>query len=98
MKPGENIIGHVIECYDHDESHRVLTVISNDVPKEYHFFYVPKTPSISFGDIVQMNFQESKFYVFRGISRLSYKITPQNFPGTLLLELIQERMNQEGQS
>lgn len=95
--PTTYIIGHVIDCYDHDESHRVLEVISNDCPKAYHFFFLPKTPDISFGDIVQMNFGESKFYVYRGNSRLRYRISPKQFPGTLLLELIQERLNQDDQ-
>ena len=92
----ENIIGHVTECYDHNVSHRILEVISNDSPKAYHFFYIPKTPDINFGDIVQMNFEKQQFYLYKGNSRLSYRILPQVFPGTLLLELIQERMNQDG--
>jgi len=92
-----NIIGHVTECYNHDESHRVLEVISNDSPKEYHFFYIHKTPDIEFGDIIQMNFEKQQFYLYKGNSRLSYRIIPQPFPGTLLMELIQEKMNQSPQ-
>jgi hypothetical protein len=92
-----NIIGHVTECYNHDENHCVLTVIVNDNPWSYHFFYIPKTPDVNFGDIIQMNFEKQQFYVFKGNSRLSYKISPQVFPGTLLVELIQERMNQPPQ-
>jgi len=96
MIADNNIIGHVIECYDHDETHRVLEVIINDSPKTYNFFYVPKFPDINFGDIVQMNFETQQFHVFRGNSRLSYSIIPQVFPGTLLWELILGRINQEG--
>lgn len=97
MKTDNYIIGHVTECYDYDESHRIMEVISNDCPKAYHFFYIPKTPDICFGDIVQMNFEKQQFHLYRGNSRLSYRILPQTFPGTLLLELIQEKMNREGQ-
>jgi hypothetical protein len=99
MLNSENKKGIVIECYDHDESHRVLVIQSSDEPwaKEYHFFYIPKTPEVNFGDIVQMNFANSKFYVYRGSSRLSYKITPSPFPGSLLWELISEKLNSEDQ-
>lgn len=95
----QNVIGHVIECYDHNATHRVLEVQSNDEPgaKAFHFFYIPKNPEVSFGDIVQMNFAESKFYLYRGNSRLSFRIMPSPFPGSLLWELIHTRMNLEDQ-
>jgi hypothetical protein len=93
--PIQYIIGHVTECYDHDDSHRIVEVIANDCPKDYRFFYVPKTPDICFGDIVQMNFEAGEFFLFRGNSRFRYRINPEQFPGTLLLELIQQRINQD---
>ena len=88
-----NQIGIVIHCYDHNTTHCVLEVMSNDVPKEVHFFYIGKTPQVNFGDRVQMNFAENKFYIFRGNSRLSFRIIPSPFPGGLLWELISDRMN-----
>lgn len=93
----QNIKGFVIECYDLDTSHRVMVVQSSDEPmaKEYHFFYIPKTPQVDFGDIIQMNFAKNKFYLYRGNSRLSYRIIPSPFPGSLLWELISERLNNE---
>lgn len=89
----KNEIGMVVECYDHDASHRILIVQVDDSPEMYQFFYTSKTPEIDFGDIIQMNFVEEKFYVRRGNSKLIFKITPLVFPGTLLMELIIERMN-----
>lgn len=89
----KNQIGVVIECYDHNATHCVLEVQSNDLPKEFHYFYIPKTPEVNFGDTVQMNFAENKFYVYRGNSRLTFKIIPSTFPGSLLWELITERIN-----
>lgn len=85
-------IGIVIECYDHDISHRIVVVRSVD-KKVYYFFYIPITPQVAFGDKFLMNFTKDQYYVSRGNSRLTYKITPLVFPGTLLLELITERMN-----
>lgn len=89
----KNLMGVVVEVYDHDASHRILVVQSNDSPNVYQFFYISKTPEVNFGDIIQMNFADDKFHVCRGNSKLSYKITPLVFPGSLLMELITERMN-----
>lgn len=89
-----NIIGFVTDCYDHDEKHRVLEVQSNDQPgaKVYHFFFIPRVPEVDFGDRIQMNFDKGEFYVYRGNSRLTFKINPEAFPGTLLIELMQQRL------
>ena len=91
----KNLTGIVINCYDHDAEHRILTVLSNDLPLIRHFFFIPTTPQVDFGDIVQMNFAEEKYYVYRGNSRLSYKIIPLTFPGSLLIELINEHLNED---
>lgn len=88
-----NQIGFVVEAYDHDDQHRVLVVQSNDLPTVYHFFFISKYPTIDFGDEVQMNIAEDKYSVRRGNSKLTFKITPLVFPGSLLMELIVERMN-----
>lgn len=85
-------IGIVIECYNHDSSHRILVVRSKDVPN-YHFFYLAMSPIIDFGDEIQMNPAEDKYSVRRGNSKLTFKLTPLVFPGSLLMELITERMS-----
>ena len=88
----KNQIGVIVECYDYDATHRVLVARSQEV-KNYHFFYIPKSPQVDFGDTIQMNFVEEKFHIRRGNSKLTYKITPLVFPASLLWELITERMN-----
>jgi hypothetical protein len=90
----QNVIGIVIEAFDHNK-HSVVTVQSNDSPKAYHFFYIAATPEVNFGDTVEMNFAEGKFYVYRGNARLTFRITPETFPGTLLMELITDHLNEE---
>lgn len=85
-------IGIVVECYNPDPSHQVIVVRSQKA-KNHFFFYAHRTPAVGFGDKIQMNFQEDKFYVRRGNSKLTYKITPLTFPGTLLLELLSERLS-----
>lgn len=89
----KNQIGIVVEVYDHDASHCVLEVQLNDSPGEYRFFFISKFPQIDFGDTIQMNFAEDKYSVLRGNSKLTFKIIPLEFPGSLLMELITERMN-----
>lgn len=89
----KNEIGVVIEVYDHNASHRVLVVQLDDSPNAHYFSYIPKVPDVNFGDFIEMNFTENRFYVYHGSPRLKYKITPAAFPGTLLMELITERMN-----
>jgi len=90
----KNQIGIVVECYDHNASHRILVVRSRE-NKDHHFFYIPTTHQVDFGDTIQMNFTENKFYVYRGNSRLSYRIIPHPFPGSLLWELILEHLNND---
>ena len=85
-------IGIVVDCYDHSESHRILVVRSRET-SDRHFFYIPRDPDVSFGEIIEMNFTKNKLHVYRGNSRLSYLITPTIFPGSLLWELIQEQFN-----
>ena len=93
MKTNDVIKGIVIECYDHD-SHRVVVAQTNDAPGEYSFFYIPQTPEVNFGDIIQLNPAEGEFYVYRGNGRLTFKINPTAFPGGLLWELISERLSE----
>ena len=88
-----NQIGIVIESYNHDALHRVV-IVQLCEGKNYFFFYVPEHPTIEFGDILLMNFYTEKHKLRRGNDRLTYSIHPLVFPGTLLLELISERMNQ----
>ena len=89
------VIGIVIECFDHGSIYRVLEVQSEDSPKMYHFFYILRHPEVNFGDTVQMNFPKAEFYVYRGNSRLTFKINPHIFPNTLLWELISERLSED---
>ena len=84
--------GIVVEIYNHNTSHCVLIVRSQDI-KNYYYFYIPTIPQVDFGDIIEMNFLKEKFYIFRGNPRLTFKIIPSVFPGTLLWELISERIN-----
>lgn len=85
-------VGIVVEIYDHDSTHRIMTVRSKDV-LNHHFFYLGMTPIIDFGDEVEMNFEKEEYSVCRGNSKLTYKINLLPFPGSLLWELISERMN-----
>lgn len=86
--------GIVVESYNHDPLHRVVTVCLQDNIKSYFFFFVPEVPAVELGDIFLMNFYADKYYIRRGNDRLTFKITPTIFPGDLLLELISERLNQ----
>ena len=85
-------IGIVVECFDPNASHRVLIARSRET-KSYTYFYIPRIPVVDFGDTIQMNIAENKYYIRRGNSKLIFKITPLDFPGTLLMELISERLN-----
>lgn len=88
----KNQTGIVVEAYDHDSRHRILVVRSRET-KTHHFFYISKITPVDFGDTIQMNFPENKFHIHRGNSKLTYSIFPLTFPGSLLWELITERMN-----
>lgn len=94
METNEKQLGIVVEAYDYDYLRRVLVVRSQEVAKNHTFFFIPRLPAVDFGDIIQMNFADDAFYIRRGNSRLTYRIRPLVFPGTLLLELITERLNQ----
>lgn len=83
----------VVECYDHDATHRVVVAHASTVHKVYLFFYVGLHPEISFGDTLLVNLSDEEFYVCRGNGKLTFKITPLIFPGTLLFELLSERLN-----
>lgn len=85
-------IGVVVECYHHTRFNRVMIVRSREC-KNHFFFYIPLYPPVDFGDKIQMNFEADTFYICRGNSKLTYKITPLIFPNTLLLELINERLS-----
>lgn len=86
--------GVVIESYNHDPLHRIVTVCLQENIKSYFFFFVPEVPTVELGDILHMNFYTDKYSVCRGNDQLTYKITPCIFPGDLLLELISERLSQ----
>jgi hypothetical protein len=85
-------IGIVVEVYNHTPENCVLVVRSRD-ERKFHFFYIPTNPEVSFGDFIEMNFDIEEIYVYRGNSRLTFKTNAQEFPGSLLMELITERMN-----
>lgn len=91
MKTDESIIGIVVESYTHGEN-QVVVARCPDI-KMHHFFFLPKHPDINLGDVLLMNFDTDKFWVSYGNPHLTYRIFPCIFPGTLLLELIVERMN-----
>lgn len=87
-----NQVGIVIETYNHDPLHQVVTVQLCE-SRSLFFFYVPEVPTIEFGDTFLMNFYTDKYKIFRGNDRLTYSIHPHIFPGVLLLELISERLS-----
>ncbi|KKK62396.1 hypothetical protein LCGC14_3004750 [marine sediment metagenome] len=87
-------ISIVVESYSHN-CHQI--VIANSPIGSHHnyfFFYFPPHPDINFGDILLMDSGQDNFKVHYGNPLLTYKISPQPFPATLLLELISERLNQ----
>jgi len=93
MTTNEATIGFVVESYRHDQ-HQIVVANSpvGDHPNLF-FFYFPKHPDINFGDTILMDFGQDEFRIHYGNPRLTYRISPQPFPGTLLLELISERLN-----
>ena len=93
MKTDEPIVGIVTESYTHGEN-QVVTARSPDI-RMYHFFFLPKHPDINFGDTLLMNFDTDQFWVHHGNPHLAYRISPLVFPGTLLLELILDQMNED---
>ena len=89
----KNEIGIVVESYNHN-THQI--VVANSPIGDLHnffFFYFPKHPDINFGDTILMDFDKDEFRIHYGNPHLTYKISPQPFPGDLLLELISERLN-----
>ena len=85
--------GIVIEAYDHDRN-QVVTAYG-PTPGHYQFFYLPPHPAINFGDTILMNFNNQKLFVHHGNPHLTYRISPIVFPGTLLYELITERIQED---
>lgn len=93
MTPTDQIAtGIVVEAYNHDESHRILTVRLCEF-KCHFFFYVKRDLGISFGDTIKINLPKEKFAVIRKPVEQSFEFECLPFPGTLLLELISERIN-----
>ena len=93
MKTDETQIGIVVESYAYGEN-QVVIARSPDT-KIYHFFYLPSHPDINFGDTLIMIFNIERFYLSRGNPHLTYRLFPLVFPGTLLWELIFDRMNED---
>ena len=93
MKTDESQIAFVTESYDHGENQVVVARDPNIVM--HHFFYLPKYPTINFGDTLLMNLRTDKYWIHHGNPRLSYRIFPLSFPGTLLWELIQAQMTED---
>jgi len=89
----KNQVGIVVECYNHDKTHQVLVVRLKGDTRNHHFLFIPDTPAIDFGDTIHLNPAEGNYSVCRGNSKLTYKIIPQVFPGTLLMEVVQEYLN-----
>jgi len=83
----------VVECLAYDATHRIVTAHSSAIHKNYLFLYVGLHPEIDFGDTLLANLANEEFYVCRGNGKLTFKITPLIFPGTLLFELLSERLN-----
>lgn len=91
MKTDEPQIGIVIESYLHGENQ---VVIAQDSELQMqHFFFLPKHPDVNFGDTILMNFYIEKYWVHHGNPRLTYRVFPLEFPGTLLWELLFDKMN-----
>ena len=84
--------GIVVESYSYDSSHQVVTARCQQ-GKCRHFFFLPQSPNINFGDILLMDFGQEQFHVHHGNPHLSYRIFPAVFPGTLLLELLLDNLN-----
>jgi len=83
----------VIECYRYNVHHDVVIAIHNDDPLSIFYYYVPKYPSITFGDTLLYDSAEDKHYVSHGNPHLIYRMRPKPFPNCLLWELITERPN-----
>jgi len=95
MKTDECITGIVIESYDRGENQMVITDSPDPGIGKHHFFFffLPQHPVINFGDTILMNIQADKYWIHHGNSHLTYRIFPLVFPGTLLLELILDRID-----
>lgn len=92
MITDETQMGIVVEVYTHGEN-QVVTVCSPDDIKVHYFFFLPEHPVVNFGDTLLMIFNADRFYLSRGNPHLTYRLFPHTFPGTLLWELILERVN-----
>ena len=81
----------VVESYNYDR-HQVVTARGQE-GKCHHFFFLPASPNINFGDILLMDFGQEQFHIHHGNPNLTYRIFPAVFPGTLLLELLLDNLN-----
>ena len=86
---GKTISAVVIESRSRGEN-QVVTACGP--AGAFHFFFLPSTPDVDFGDLLQMDFNPQSYFVHHGNPHLTYKITPLVFPETLLYELIIERV------
>ena len=91
MKTDEPTTGIVIESYAHGENQ--VVVARESELKMHHFLFLPKRPVVDFGDTLLMDFYAEKYWVHHGNPRLTYRIFPLEFPGTLLWELLFDKMN-----
>ena len=93
MKTDESQIAIVTESYDQGEN-QVVVARDPDIVM-HHFFFLPQHPAVNFGDTLIMKLHTDKYWIHHGNPRLSYRIFPLPFPGTLLWELIQTQMNED---
>ena len=93
MNTDEPTTGTVIESYTHDK-HQVV-IAREPVIKMLHLLYLPRHPDINFGDTIIIDFKTDQYWVHHGNPHLTYRIFSIAFPGTLLLELILDQMNED---
>ena len=86
----------VIESYDYSIT-RVVVTARYCCNEEYVFMFLPYNPSIFLGDIIEVDYDITgkmcSIYLFRGNSKLRYRLQPDDFPPGILQHLIEDRLS-----
>ena len=82
----------VVESYDYSPTRIVVTIEYTD-GGGFFFLFLPKTPVVSFGDIIEMDLEKDRVYLSRGNEKLRFQLHPDDFPPGVLGKLIEDRIS-----
>lgn len=94
-KEKKSSTGVVVEAYNHDKDHLIIVARAHNA-KSHFFFYIKSTPAVETADILLLKYPEDKVFIIRRISTQPFKrfeINLLTWPGTLLAEVMSERIN-----